>query len=453
MNANPVDPNRYIIVFEETKALAVPILVITLGCVALELTISTKRDLKLYQPKDTLCNLFILLINRLSQPLFLGYIYGALRLVESLRLFTIPSNELTTVIALFLTDFVYYWEHRFSHKLKVLWFFHEVHHSSKQFNLTTSFRLHWFGRLIAPLVFAPLIIIGFKAEQVFLFFIVNLFYQFFLHTKLIGKLGMFEGIINTPSAHRVHHARNLVYIDRNFGGILMIWDRLFGTYKAEVVQPKFGILGRFESNNPLTVQFHNLPFYHEISTAIRSLPFVSAIVTLVAIVSFQQSANAQTSEAHALTSETKASKDEPLHDQPLQGKVQFLDTSIKEPDFTGSWKGHVLEYHRHPKVEITAQNGNEVSGTYKGILGTFPLAGVIEPTAGTVQLSVDFSKSRLARWKKRDSVVAIFNGQLKDDVISGTATIPEFGNKMVHFEAKKLIKVEEAASTTAQVPQ
>lgn len=418
--------------FEETKALTLPILIVTLSCVALELIISRKRDLKLYQPKDTICNLTILLISRLSQPLFLGYIYGSLRLVENLRLFTIPSSGATTVIALLLTDFVYYWEHRFSHKIKALWFFHEVHHSSKQFNLTTSFRLHWFGRLTAPLVFAPLIIAGFKAEQVLLFFIVNLFYQFFLHTKLIGKLGIAEGIINTPSAHRVHHARNLVYIDRNFGGILMVWDRIFGTYKAEVVEPKFGILGRFESNNPLTVQFHNLPFYNEVSKAIKSLPIVSAIVSSVAIISIPA--------AEAAT----------LSDQPLKGGVEFSDIAPKPPDFTGSWKGHVLEYHRHPKVEITAQNGNDVSGTYSGILGKFPLTGVIEPSSGTVQLSVDFSKSRLARWKKRDTVLAIFTGQLKDDVIVGTATIPEFGSKMVHFEAKRSIKVEATASTRDQ---
>ncbi|CAN5418048.1 hypothetical protein BH10CYA1_BH10CYA1_02240 [soil metagenome] len=424
--------------FEETKALTVPILIVTLSCVVLEVTISAKRDLKLYQPQDTLCNLSILLISRLSQPLFLGYIYATLRLIESLRLFTLPTTEFTTVIALLLTDFVYYWEHRFSHKLKALWFFHEVHHSSRQFNLTTSFRLHWFGRLTAPLVFAPLIIIGFKAEQVLLFLIVNLFYQFFLHTKLVGKLGIFEGIINTPSAHRVHHARNLVYIDRNFGGILMIWDRMFGTYKAEVVAPKFGILGRFESNNPLTVQFHNVPFYTEVSQVIKSLPVVSAIVPMLAIFVLQQTASAQTAPTDLQT--TPSTTQLTLaNEQTLKGGVEFSDTAPKAPDFTGRWKGHVFEYHRHPTVEITAQNGNQVSGTYSGILGKFPLSGVIEETTGTVQLSVDFSRSRLARWKRRNSAVAIFTGQLKDEVISGTATIPEFGDKMVHFEAKRSV--------------
>ena len=411
--------------FEETRALTVPLLIITLSCVAIELLISTKRDLKLYQGKDTLCNLSILLISRLSQPLFLGYIYGALRLLEGLRLFTIPSTELSTVIALVLTDLVYYWEHRLSHKLKYLWFFHEVHHSSRQFNLTTSFRLHWFGRLTAPIVFAPLILIGFKAEQVLLFFIVNLFYQFFLHTKLIGKLGILEGILNTPSAHRVHHAKNLQYIDRNFGGILMIWDRLFGTYTPEGITPKFGILGRFESNNPLTVQFHNLPFYTEVSKAVSSLAIVSTILSLTTVVFVAQSATAQSTAAVP---------------EPLKGTVEFSDTALKAPDFTGTWKGHVIEYRRHPTVEITEQNGNQVKGTYSGILGKFPLTGVFDQTSDTVQLSVDFSNSRLARWKRRSVAIAMFTGSLKDQVISGTATIPEFGKKIVHFEATKLLK-------------
>jgi len=414
-------------VFEETKALTVPILAITLSCVALELMISAKRDLNLYQRKDTLCNLSILVISRLSQPLFLGYIYGALRLIESMRLFTIPTTELSTVIALILTDFVYYWEHRFSHKLKYLWFFHEVHHSSKQFNLTTSFRLHWFGRLTAPIIFAPLILIGFKAEQVLLFFIVNLFYQFFLHTKLIGKLGIVEGIINTPSAHRVHHARNLQYIDKNFGGILMVWDRLFGTYKAEGVAPKFGILGRFESNNPLTVQFHNLPFYAQVSKAISSLPIVSTIVSLFIFAVVQLAASAQTPAAE-------------MKPDPLKGGVEFSDTTPEAPDFTGTWKGHVIEYRRHPTVEITEQNGNQIKGTYSGLLGKFPLSGVFDKANESVQLSVDFSRSKLARWKRRQVAVAVFTGTLKDEVISGTATIPEFGDKMVHFEATKLLK-------------
>lgn len=433
--------------FEESRALAVPILVITLTCVAIELAISMKRGLNLYNRKDTLCNLFILLVSRISQPLFLGYIYGTLRLVEALRPYEIPDTTVSTVGALILTDFAYYWEHRLSHKVKPLWFFHEVHHSSKNFNLSTSFRLHWFGRLIAPMIFAPLVLVGFRADQVFLFFIINLFYQFFLHTKLIGNLGGLEGIINTPSAHRVHHARNLIYIDKNFGGILMIWDRIFSTYQPETIAPKFGILGRFESNNPFTVQFHQLPYYAEIAKAAKSLPIISTLVALIASVCFTTAGLAQTSgpiqqpsgslEQPARSAPPASS---PLSGVPLKGAIEISDE--KSPDLTGLWKGHVLEYHRHPKVEILEQNGSQVKGTYSGLLGKFPLTGSVDLVNQTVQLNVDFSRSRLARWKRRDTVIAVFNGTIKDEVISGIASIPEFGDKSVHFEAKKHRKTD-----------
>lgn len=446
--------------FEDTRALTVPLLAITLVAVAIELTISHKRDLKLYQRKDTLCNLFILLVSRISQPLFLGYIYGSLRLVQALRPFQLSENMLTNVIALVLTDFAYYWEHRLSHKLKPLWFFHEVHHSSKQFNYTTSFRLHWLGRLTAPIIFAPLVLIGFKAEQVLLFFIINLFYQFFLHTKLVGQLGRLEGIINTPSAHRVHHARNQIYIDKNFGGILMVWDRIFGTYQDETATPKFGILGKFESNNPLTVQFHQIPYYANIAKALKSIPVVSTLTSVLAMVALQHSVSAQSNSkateemAADPVQQSSAPPQEEAHlpvQTPLKGAVEFAQT--KAPDYTGLWKGHVIEFHRHPKVLITEQIGNQVNGTYSGLLGKFPLTGLVDQINETVRFTVDFSGSKLARWKKRDTVLAVFNGSIKNEVISGIASIPEFGDRSVHFEAKKLVKVQVSKSTTDQTLQ
>jgi sterol desaturase/sphingolipid hydroxylase (fatty acid hydroxylase superfamily) len=235
-----------------------------------EFFLSRKRNLTLYNSQDTLCNLGIFLVGKLSQPLFVGYIWTTLGAIEHFRLFTLPDNIYTTVLAVILTDLAYYFEHRLSHTTRLLWFFHEVHHSSKLFNYTTSFRLHWLGRLTFPIIFAPLILLGFHAEQVVLFFILNLFYQFLLHTKTIGKLGPLEGILNTPSAHRVHHARNQKYLDKNFGGILIIWDRLFGTYASEVEEPDFGVLGDFQSNNPFTVNFHKVPGYALLARLFRS---------------------------------------------------------------------------------------------------------------------------------------------------------------------------------------
>jgi sterol desaturase/sphingolipid hydroxylase (fatty acid hydroxylase superfamily) len=247
--------------FEDAQALLWPSLFVFAICILLEWIVSRAKGISLYEGKDVLCNLGIFVVARISQPLFVGYTFYCLKFLESVRPWELPNTIATTFVAVVLTDLAYYWEHRLSHTTRLLWFFHEVHHSSRSFNLTTSFRLHWLGRLVAPLIFAPLILLGFSANQVVLFLFANLIYQFFLHTKLVGKLGWLEGIINTPSAHRVHHARNKTYLDKNFGGILMLWDRLFGTYQAEVEEPEFGVLGHFRSNNPFTVQFHKVPGY------------------------------------------------------------------------------------------------------------------------------------------------------------------------------------------------
>jgi sterol desaturase/sphingolipid hydroxylase (fatty acid hydroxylase superfamily) len=257
--------------FEDAQALLVPSLIVFLACILLEWIVSRAKGISLYDGKDVLCNLGIFIVGRLSQPLFVGYTFYCLKFLETVRLWELPNTLATTILAIVLTDLSYYWEHRFSHTTRFLWFFHEVHHSSRSYNLTTSFRLHWFGRLVAPLIFAPLILLGFSANQVVLFLFANLIYQFFLHTKLVGKLGWLEGIVNTPSAHRVHHARNKIYIDKNFGGILMIWDRLFGTYQAETEEPEFGVLGKFRSYNPLTVQFHKVPGYKVLANQAQKL--------------------------------------------------------------------------------------------------------------------------------------------------------------------------------------
>jgi sterol desaturase/sphingolipid hydroxylase (fatty acid hydroxylase superfamily) len=265
--------------FENARNLAVPFLTVASILIALELTASLLLKRNRYKPGDTLCNLSILTIGILSRPLFLGYIYTSLTSVERFRLFEVPTNLCTTMVAIVLTDLAYYWEHRLSHSLSALWFFHEVHHSSREFNFTTSFRLHWLGRLTAPVFFAPLIVLGFKPEQLLIFLTTNLFYQFLLHTKSVGKLSALEGILNTPSAHRVHHGRNALYINKNFGGILMLWDRIFGTYQSETETPEFGILGTFSSNNPFTVQFHKIPGYSGFASRLAGLVKKSTTVS------------------------------------------------------------------------------------------------------------------------------------------------------------------------------
>ena len=265
--------------FTEAQNLILPATLVMAVLVAAELTYCRYRGLNYYRGGDSLCNILIFMGGRLSQPFFAGIIYVAMKWLEARHLFDIPVNGYTTLLAVILTDFAYYWEHRLSHKIAALWFFHEVHHSSRHFNLTTSFRLHWLGRLVAPVFFAPLLIIGFKAEQLVLFLLLNLLYQFILHTRTVGRLGVLEGLVNTPSAHRVHHGRNALYLDKNFGGVLMIWDKLFGTYQAEVETPEFGVLGGFSSDNPITVQFHKLPLWPKLVSAILVLSIVLPVGT------------------------------------------------------------------------------------------------------------------------------------------------------------------------------
>ena len=430
--------------FEVVKAMAMPFLVVALFLITTELLFSRHQKLDLYQGRDSLCNFAILIISKLSQPLFLGYYFSTLKSIEGLRLYELPSSIWMTILAVVLTDLLYYFEHRMSHRLRYLWLFHEVHHSSKNFNLSTSFRLSWLGRLTAPIVFAPLILLGFRANQVIVFFAINLFYQFFLHTQAVGKLGILEGILNTPSAHRVHHARNELYIDKNFGGILMVWDRLFGTYQSETEKPVFGTLGGFESNNPFTVQFHNLPGYRMVTGLKTKFSAAKTVLLMQAGLSI----------ALSIALPIKSAQAEGLPKPPLEGHAEITENG-NDQELTGLWKGHVKEYARHPSILIEQQVDDKVSGTYKGLLGRFPLSGTFNKETGTIQLLVDFSASPWLKHTMFKSAVAVMNGTFSGDTITGTANIEEFGRKPVHFEAhrsksKKSVKVGNPAAAVIE---
>lgn len=416
--------------FESIKSMSGPFLIVAVLFVVIEMLAAAKGGKSVYKQRDTLCNLAILLVGRLSMPLFAGYIYYTVKFFEPYHIFAIPQNIGTTILAVVVTDLVYYLEHRASHKLALLWFFHEVHHSSRNFNYTTSFRLHWLGRLTAPILFAPLVVLGFKSEQVVVFFIANLFYQFFLHTRMVGKLGILEGVFNTPSAHRVHHGRNQVYIDKNFGGILMIWDRLFGTYQSEIEEVEYGVLGDFESNNPLVVQFHNLPGYVLFKRLVLGArrPLLNA--WQLALCLFCSSAMAP-----ALAQEKAAVK-------VLEGAVE-VQAPVEETDFTGLWKAKIIELGRKPKVLIESQQGGRVEGTYMGLLGKFPLTGEIDPS-GRFRLAIDFSSMKLLKMFSKSSGLGIVEGSLEGGSISGTASLPDLSSRVVHFQARRDIPRAEA---------
>ncbi len=170
------------------------------------------------------------------------------------RLFDIEMNWLSFIALMVAQDFFYYWFHRASHRIRWMWAAHVVHHSSERMNFSTAFRQSLMYPLAGMWVFwLPLVIIGFDPAWVVFVVLLNLGLQFFVHTQAVGRLGPLEWIFNTPSHHRVHHGRNPQYIDKNYAGILIVWDRLFGTYEPERETVEYGITKPFHSLNPLKV--------------------------------------------------------------------------------------------------------------------------------------------------------------------------------------------------------
>jgi len=178
-------------------------------------------------------------------------------LLYQVRLFDIPLNTVWSWAALFLaTELAYYWFHRASHRVRWLWATHAVHHSATRFNLSAAIRLGWTGQLTGAFVFfLPLAWIGFPPVAIGAVLSAGLLYQFFLHTALPIRLGPLEWILNTPAHHRVHHSCNEECLDKNYGSVLIIFDRLFGTFAAPPAHEplRFGLKGRAATNNPLRI--------------------------------------------------------------------------------------------------------------------------------------------------------------------------------------------------------
>ncbi len=156
-------------------------------------------------------------------------------------------------------DFFYYWLHRLDHRINWFWASHSVHHSSNSYDLGAAFRIGWTERFTGSTVlYVPLILVGFPLQAVLTTIVINTVYQFWLHTALAPTLGPLEFIFNTPAHHRIHHASNQTYLDRNYGGILIIFDRMFGSYAEEQADTecKFGLTTPLLSNNPLRIAVH-----------------------------------------------------------------------------------------------------------------------------------------------------------------------------------------------------
>lgn len=232
---------------------------IFIGFIAFEWYRSYQSASGLYRWQDTLANAVLALLHQGSDMLALLLLMPFFLWLHQFSLFDIELTLPAIVLAFLLQDFLYYWFHRASHHIRWLWASHVAHHSSRQMNFSTALRQSLTYPLSGMWLFwTPIILLGFTPSLVFAVVALNLAFQFFVHTQAVKKLGWLEWLFNTPSHHRVHHACNPLYIDRNFAGVLIVWDRLFGTFVAEREDEpcRYGITEDFNSDNPLTITFY-----------------------------------------------------------------------------------------------------------------------------------------------------------------------------------------------------
>ena len=183
--------------------------------------------------------------------------------------FTIPTTWWSILLLFVLFEFLFYWAHRLGHEVNVFWAAHVVHHQSESYNLSVALRQPWVMSLMTFFLFLPIPLLGFNALTFGLVAAVSTLYQFWIHTQTVGKLGWFEKWLNTPSHHRVHHGSNPQYMDKNYGGSLIIFDRLFGTFEEEKETVKYGVTHPFGSHNAV---WANTYYWLEMNWAMQQLP-------------------------------------------------------------------------------------------------------------------------------------------------------------------------------------
>lgn len=230
--------------------------VFVIGALVLESAVARRKKLKIYRLSDSITNLSCGMLERVFDFFLSGLIlFGFHFIRENYAPYQIPTTFGTWIIALVFFDFLAYWFHRFSHEVNFLWAAHIVHHQSEELNLTTVFRASFVAVIFRTFFFVWMAVIGFDVFTIATCTLALGAFQLFTHSRVIGKLGIVEWFLTTPSHHRVHHARNEKYMDHNYGHIFIIWDRMFGTFVEEKEEPLYGITTGFESANAYHATF------------------------------------------------------------------------------------------------------------------------------------------------------------------------------------------------------
>ena len=239
----------------EVYAIGAPIV---LAMIFVELLISSWQNKKYYKTEDTLCTAGLLAGN-----IIVAFSIKGLILAFHFYLYQFKLIELASILPLWamwvltfvMIDFVFYIYHRMSHRVRFLWAIHLSHHSSEEMNFAVSFRQAWFGPISKIPFFMALPLLGFDPTIIAVAGVISTLWGIVGHTQIVGRLGFVEWIFNTPSHHRVHHGSNEQYIDKNYGNLLIIWDRMFGTFEQEEEAVKFGLVNNVNTYNPTKITF------------------------------------------------------------------------------------------------------------------------------------------------------------------------------------------------------
>lgn len=229
--------------------------------IGLEILLSHIQHRNLYTTRDTLANIYLMLLNSGIDLLFRLFYLAVLAWFFQHRLFQIQNQVYYWIFLLLMEDMLYYWLHRFDHQIRFFWAVHVTHHSSRLMNFTVGFRSSVFQPLYRFLYFIPLAWMGCKPLDIVFIYSATQIWGIFVHTEMIGKMGWLEYFMVTPSHHRVHHGSNPRYLDKNMGMFLIIWDKLFGTFQAELPVEEYsaihyGLTKNLESHQPLHLVFH-----------------------------------------------------------------------------------------------------------------------------------------------------------------------------------------------------
>jgi sterol desaturase/sphingolipid hydroxylase (fatty acid hydroxylase superfamily) len=209
-----------------------------------------------YDARDTKASLAMLGGNIVVNLAIAGAVGSLGKAVFTRRVLNLQASKWSLPVAMVAWDFLYYWNHRWMHEVRLFWANHVTHHSSERYNLSTALRQPWSGYLMSW-VFLPMPFVGLPARHIAKAGQLNLLYQYWIHTEAIDKLpAPFEAMLNTASHHRVHHGSNPQYLDKNYGGILIVWDKLFGTFEPEVRRVKYGLTKNVKTFNPVRIGYH-----------------------------------------------------------------------------------------------------------------------------------------------------------------------------------------------------